>query len=173
MRAEPNNAQEGIDIDKEVIENKEKIMVLMKIQKEMEIFEYKFGVKEYTETEKNSMMIKFGSDKFIERWLDAEREGYYDMASIKNCWKEQIKKLEKKRDELDAYTKEIKIKKLENEIKNLKNENEYKLGDIKCYTGYLNSGFSYKVPKKVVCYRCNEIGHTAPFCRSELNKTDR
>ncbi|KAM0678684.1 hypothetical protein BDAP_000794 [Binucleata daphniae] len=147
-------------------------MVLMKIQKKMEIFEYKFGLKEYTETEKNSIMIKFGGDKFIRKCLDAEREGYYDMASIKNCWKEQIKKLEKKRDKLDAYAIRIKIKKLENEIKNFKNEKEYKLGDIKYYAGYLNRGFSYKVPKKVVCYRCNEIGHTAPFCRSELNKKD-
>lgn len=52
---------------------------------------------------------------------------------------------------------------LEDKVRALRDKKQYEKNESIAYSGYVNRGFGFFIPKVIVCFRCYKVGHNSKF----------
>ncbi|KAM0673450.1 hypothetical protein GVAV_003143 [Gurleya vavrai] len=169
MGAELNNAQEGVQTDKNVVKIKRRLIELTEMMNEIKILRFKLKFMEEKMNDDLYGVIELGSNilkNFIFKFNEFGRFG--TIQDLVEFLEKEIFYCKNKINEIKNFEKDKKIEELKYYLEKHKKEYEDTVYASKKYSGYIGKGFYHKMLEKIVCFRCQQRGHKVENCTDNV-----
>ncbi|KAM0675327.1 hypothetical protein GVAV_001152 [Gurleya vavrai] len=165
MGAELNNAQEGVQTDKNVVEIEHRLIELTEMMNEIKILRFKFKFVEEKMNNNLYGVIELGS-RILKNYIFKVNEigRFGTIQDLVEFLGKEIFYCKNKMNEIKNFEKDKKIEELKYYLEKHKKEYEETAYALKKYSGYIGKGFYHKMLERIICFRCQQRGHKVKNC---------